>query len=415
MNQVAIHVEQLSKRYRLGERVRYKTLRDAVASLIRIPANANSPKQQSADNYIWALDQVSFEIQAGEIIGIIGPNGAGKSTLLKILSRITEPTTGFARVVGRVGSLLEVGTGFHPELTGRENIYLNGAILGMRKKEIERKFDEIVAFAELDKFVDTPVKHYSSGMYVRLAFAVAAHLEPEILLVDEVLAVGDAAFQKKSLGKMQDIAKEERTVLFVSHNMGAISRLCQRAILLRAGKVELIDRADTVIRHYLSENATGTPDVHLEPTKNPSAPMLVTRLWIADRQGNPIPFVDVAQEFSVGVRVLVRRAILGADIAIRFYNAIGQALFTCNLSDSEDAAGKLTPGEHTFAIRIPGHFLAPDDYSLSISIHRPNIEMFDYYEHLLSFHVEESGSDMWKYQGKSYGNILVHFPWVCKE
>src|SRR5437773_366672 len=233
---VAIRCQGLGKQYRLGPRQRYRALRDALPALALAPFRGlrsaigfGRPTAQGAT--LWALRDVSFEVSAGEIVGIIGANGAGKSTLLKILSRITEPTEGEAEIHGRVGSLLEVGTGFHPELTGRDNTYLNGAILGMRKTEIDGKFAEIVAFAEIEKFIDTPVKHYSSGMYVRLAFAVAAHLEAEILVVDEVLAVGDAAFQKKCLGKMGDVAHEGRTVLFVSHNMNAVKSLCGRALL----------------------------------------------------------------------------------------------------------------------------------------------------------------------------------------
>ena len=212
--------------------------------------SAEDAKPTRRVNTIWALKDVSFEVQQGEVVGIIGRNGAGKSTLLKILSRITDPTEGRVEIHGRVGSLLEVGTGFHPELTGRENIYLNGAILGMKQAEIERKFDEIVAFAEIEKFLDTPVKRYSSGMYVRLAFAVAAHLEPEILLVDEVLAVGDAEFQKKCLGKMGDVAKEGRTVLFVSHNMGAVTTLCKRGILLDTGKISCDEGVSETVKQY---------------------------------------------------------------------------------------------------------------------------------------------------------------------
>src|SRR5258707_5219817 len=229
-----IKVEGLSKQYRIGVRQEsFATLRDAIAGAVRAPLNRLRRNGHSANNTIWALKDVGFEVAPGEALGIIGRNGAGKSTLLKLLSRITEPTTGEVELYGRVGSLLEVGTGFHPELTGRENIFLNGAVLGMRRAEIARKFDEIVAFAEVDEFLDTPVKHYSSGMYMRLAFAVAAHLEPEILVIDEVLAVGDAQFQKKCLGKMEDVSKNEgRTVLFVSHNMGAIKSLCTTSIIL---------------------------------------------------------------------------------------------------------------------------------------------------------------------------------------
>jgi lipopolysaccharide transport system ATP-binding protein len=234
MSDIAIRVNNLSKQYRIGQRKPYKTVRESIQSLFR-SSSAEKAAESSAGSF-WALKDINFEVNQGEVVGIIGRNGAGKSTLLKVLSRITEPTTGEIETFGRVGSLLEVGTGFHPELTGRENVYLNGAILGMRQGEIAAKFDEIVAFAEVDRFLDTPVKYYSSGMYTRLAFAVAAHLEPAILVVDEVLAVGDAQFQKKCLGKMGEVAKGGRTVLFVSHNMGAILTLCQRTIVLRGGK-----------------------------------------------------------------------------------------------------------------------------------------------------------------------------------
>jgi lipopolysaccharide transport system ATP-binding protein len=234
MSDIAIRVDNLSKQYRLGQRQSYQTIREAILGIFRrLPGKSTASAAQS----FWALKDVSFEVNQGEVIGIIGRNGAGKSTLLKVLSRITDPTAGQIQTVGRIGSLLEVGTGFHPELTGRENVFLNGAILGMRKSEIEAKFDEIVAFAEIDKFLDTTVKYYSSGMYTRLAFAVAAHLDPEIMVVDEVLAVGDAAFQKKCLGKMGEVARQGRTVLFVSHNMSAIRMLCSKVILLEKGQI----------------------------------------------------------------------------------------------------------------------------------------------------------------------------------
>jgi lipopolysaccharide transport system ATP-binding protein len=253
MSEIAVRVRDLGKEYRIGAKAeRYKTFRESLVSMASAPVRLFRPSaRRHADERIWALRDVSFEVRAGEVVGVIGRNGAGKSTLLKILARITEPTRGSAEIHGRVGSLLEVGTGFHPELTGRENVFLNGAILGMRRSEIDRKFDQIVAFSEIEQFIDTPVKKYSSGMYLRLAFAVAAHLEPEILLVDEVLAVGDAEFQKKCLGKMGDVAREGRTVLFVSHNMPAVQALCSRAILLRHGTVALDADTGEVLRDYL--------------------------------------------------------------------------------------------------------------------------------------------------------------------
>jgi lipopolysaccharide transport system ATP-binding protein len=261
MSELAVRVGGLGKQYRLGGHgERYSTLRDQLSKLASAPfrgfgRRAGYSEQNPA---FWALKDVSFEVPQGEVVGIIGRNGAGKSTLLKILSRITEPTVGEVDINGRVGSLLEVGTGFHPELTGRENVYLNGAILGMRRSEITRKFDEIVAFAEVEKFIDTPVKHYSSGMYMRLAFAVAAHLEPEILIVDEVLAVGDAEFQKKCLGKMGDVAKDGRTVLFVSHNMHAIRSLCAQGIVLERGRMLFAGSAPASVSSYLELAAAGT-------------------------------------------------------------------------------------------------------------------------------------------------------------
>jgi lipopolysaccharide transport system ATP-binding protein len=256
MTDTVIRVENLGKEYRLGKREGYRTLRDSITETAAAAWNRltfRKPTTPANDSTFWALRDVSFEVKQGEVVGVIGRNGAGKSTLLKILSQITEPTTGRIELTGRVGSLLEVGTGFHPELTGRENIYLNGAILGMKRSEITRKFDEIVAFAEVEKFIDTPVKHYSSGMYMRLAFAVAAHLEPEILIVDEVLAVGDAEFQKKCLGKMGEVARHGRTVLFVSHNMSAVQTLCQKALYLVSGRIHKNGLAMEVIRDYLCE------------------------------------------------------------------------------------------------------------------------------------------------------------------
>src|SRR5215217_3559981 len=263
-----IKVENLSKQYRIGQgRARYGSLRETIMNAAQAPFKRLRRLRRGvgpAEETIWALENVSFEVMPGEVVGIIGRNGAGKSTLLKILSRITEPTTGQIDLYGRVGSLLEVDAGFHPELTGRENIYLNGSILGMRRSEIERKFDEIVAFAETEKFLDTQVKYYSSGMYTRLAFAVAAHLEPELLVVDEVLAVGDANFQKKCLNKMQDVSEHGRTVLFVSHSMSAITRLCQRAILLDKGKVLVDGPTSQVVNAYL-DSGFGTAAVREWP------------------------------------------------------------------------------------------------------------------------------------------------------
>lgn len=297
MQDSIISVEHLSKRYTLGSggrpNERYTALRDVISRSVMAPFqslrnrfknNVSSTISDPTENEFWALRNVSFEIQQGEVVGIIGRNGAGKSTLLKVLSRITDPTEGRIKIKGRIASLLEVGTGFHPELTGRENIYLNGAILGMHRAEIKSKFDEIVAFAEVDKFLDTPVKRYSSGMYVRLAFAVAAHLDPEILIVDEVLAVGDSEFQKKCLGKMHDVASGGRTVLFVSHQMSAIEKLCTRTLVFREGKVALDDDSKTAIRFYLKELEGASVDFEKLP-RTGSGLIRLTGFTLLDSHG----------------------------------------------------------------------------------------------------------------------------------
>ena len=311
MNRVAIRAEGLSKQYRIGKGPSYKTLRD---SLTGLASAAFRPWRRKTPETIWALRDVSFEIEPGEVVGVIGRNGSGKSTLLKILSRITEPTEGRAEIHGRVGSLLEVGTGFHLELTGRENIFLSGAILGMRRAEIERKFDEIVEFAEVEKFIDTPVKHYSSGMYLRLAFAVAAHLEPEILLVDEVLAVGDAAFQTKCLGKMGDVAAEGRTVLFVSHNMTAVQRLCGRCIWISKGSIGAVGGPAEVVATYLAGTTPAdggvTPgDSDLSGHENPYPPhaALIRRIRLLDKAGS------IRQTFQMGEPMTIEVEVAGLD------------------------------------------------------------------------------------------------------
>jgi lipopolysaccharide transport system ATP-binding protein len=259
MSEIAIRCDNISKRYRIGSREKYTALRDVIANGIAAPFRRNGAA--SPDTHIWALDEVSFEIKRGQVVGVIGHNGGGKSTLLKILSRITKPTRGYAEINGRVGALLEVGTGFHAELTGRENIYLNGAILGMRKAEIDRKFEEIVAFAEVEKFIDTPVKRYSSGMYVRLAFGVAAHLETEVLLVDEVLAVGDAQFQRKCFEKINEIGKHGRTILFVSHNMASLRSICEEAIILDRGRLVAKGEVNAVVDRYLAGDGRAEDEV----------------------------------------------------------------------------------------------------------------------------------------------------------
>jgi lipopolysaccharide transport system ATP-binding protein len=335
-----IRIQGLGKRYRIGERVRYGNLRESITNsligsvrtLRSLAARRGSEQAMAKDGHIWALRDVSLDIMPGEVVGVIGRNGAGKSTLLKILSRITEPTTGRVDLYGRVGSLLEVGTGFHPELTGRENIYLSAAILGMRRAEINRKFDEIVAFAEVERFIDTPVKHYSSGMYVRLAFAVAAHLEPEILLVDEVLAVGDAAFQKKCLGKMGDVARGGRTVLFVSHNTPSIEALCDSCVLLQNGWLEAKGPASELIQRYVSKAptaGTGWRDLRRHTGRGRACTPCMTRVMLsldsedsagALRMNSPL---SIAVDFSCASPI---NPVLGLVVK----TSLGAAVFSVN-------------------------------------------------------------------------------------
>lgn len=316
MSDIAIRAQGLGKQFTIGgPQERYKTLRDTLTDLTLAPARGirnvlrgeHHPRPKTET--FWALRDVSFEVRRGEVVGIVGRNGAGKSTLLKVLSRITEPTEGYAELRGRVGTLLEVGTGFHPELTGGENIYLNGTILGMKRAEIERKFDEIVEFAEVERFIDTPVKHYSSGMYLRLAFSVAAHLDPEILIVDEVLAVGDAQFQKKCLGKMEDVASAGRTVLFVSHNMAAVRSLCSQTILLRSGQVTAIGPTDQVIGQYLASSAADLSAQIELPRSGPGAPGTATRLSFTTLAGTPQAEFKLGEPWQITLEFELTKAL----------------------------------------------------------------------------------------------------------
>lgn len=346
MNDIAIRADGLSKVYQIRQRERYYTLRDTIArSFARPlqtfrngakPALIDSARSGAAPNrqpeYIWALKDVSFQVKHGEVVGVIGRNGAGKSTLLKILSRITEPTEGRAEVNGRVGSLLEVGTGFHPELTGRENIYLNGAILGMKRTEINRRFDEIVAFAEIEKFLDTPVKHYSSGMYMRLAFSVAAHLEGEILLVDEVLAVGDAAFQNRCMGKMNKVAKKGRTVLFVSHNMAAVQKLCPRSLLLDHGSVVASGQTREVAAKYLCSIRDATA-LALDDRKDREGDgaLRFVRFYLETGSRGATDTVCTGECVTLVIRYTSSylRPLINVSVSVPFFNHMGQHMFMC--------------------------------------------------------------------------------------
>lgn len=375
MSKVAILAENLGKRYRIGPREKYRALRDTLTDAMYAPFRRLTRRLRGGigtgnggdlENSIWALKNVSFEVERGEVLGIIGRNGAGKSTLLKILSRVTEPTEGLAGLQGRVGSLLEVGTGFHPELTGRENLYLNGAILGMKRAEITKKLDAIVAFAEIERFIDTPVKRYSSGMYMRLAFAIAAHLEPEILVVDEVLAVGDLQFQKKCLGKMEDVSHSGRTVLFVSHNMSAITRLCSRALLLDQGRVIAEGSASEVVATYVSKalGASATAE-WTDPDRRPGTDgFRLVAVNVTDEDGIPVSVVSVEQAIDVKISYWVAVPGLQFRCCAIFYTQGTCAFAAVELTE----AVRDRVGLYVSSVRVPANLLTEGEYSISLSI-----------------------------------------------
>jgi ABC-type polysaccharide/polyol phosphate transport system ATPase subunit len=352
MTESAIHVEGLGKRYRVGERERYFALRDVITRAFTAPFSRSGPRKPK--DFLWALRDVSLDVKRGEVVGLIGRNGAGKTTLLKLLARITRPTTGFAEIHGRVGSLLEVGTGFHPELTGRENIYLSGAILGMRKREIERKKDAIVAFAEVERFLDTPLKHYSTGMQMRLAFAVAAHLEPEILLVDEVLAVGDIEFQKKCLGKMQDISKSGRTIVFVSHQMGQMRRLCERVIWIDGGQIREEGPTGKVIAAY--ESASLQPDASLLGDDR------CFLGWSVCGHGHAV--TDDMRDVTFHFHLRLREAVTQGHFGIAILSDSGTVMAGWGFDNIDIPAGA-----QEVTLRVPGLPLRPAAYSLTCSIY----------------------------------------------
>jgi lipopolysaccharide transport system ATP-binding protein len=385
----AVIAEGIGKTYRLGEQqTAYKLMRERIAEVVKAPFTKRPPAANTEP--FWALRDVSFSVGQGEVVGLIGKNGAGKSTLLKILSRITEPTEGQIDLYGRVSSLLEVGIGFHPELSGRDNIFLNGAILGMSREEIRRKFDEIADFAEISRFLDTPVKRYSSGMYVRLAFAVAAHLEPDILIVDEVLAVGDSAFQQKCLGKMRDIRAQGRTVIVVSHNMAIIASLCQRAVWLDAGLVKMAGATQDVVHQYLSQGA------HQEATWSPRHPSNAefeyhrVSIMRADRQEltDAVPgdiAVDVVFDFSIVKPLADRR------IELHVANEFGELLFMTTSADPDHSRHHAwSIGRHTFTCHIPPNLLAPGRYRISVT--HPFAAWDTIQENILAFTVTEQNS-----------------------
>jgi lipopolysaccharide transport system ATP-binding protein len=414
MADVVIRAENLSKRYRIGERLRYRTLRDALARALSAPARLLQARKAASPNgdptQIWALEDVSFEVRQGEIVGIIGRNGSGKTTLLKILARVTRPTRGLAQVRGRMGTLLEVGTGFHPELTGRENVFLSGAILGMSKREIESKFDEIVAFSEIGEFLDTPVKHYSSGMHVRLAFAVAAHLEPEILIVDEVLAVGDLPFQRKCLGRMGQASRQGRTILFVSHNLAAVNTLCSRAILLNAGRVEGVGATSEIVDLYARayRDRFGT---YYDASK--------TDIQVGDRSVRLLRARVVNENLETLERALVTQKV-GVEIVYEILDhtsrpapnflictADGQKVF-----QSIPRSSDFSIGRHTAVAWIPGNTLNDREYIVTVALTRSNPVVI-HLQHDIYFSVldDTNAPTRGDYRGMMHGVVRPLIEW----
>lgn len=466
MSEPIIQVKNLSKRYRIGAKEKgHKTFREAIIDGITTPirnvkrlkkltkfddspskeqrakskvsnttvsASCSKPhasdavphavsalRSSQSDDVIWALRDVSFEVEPGEVVGIIGRNGAGKTTLLKILSRITEPTSGDAKIYGKVSSLLEVGTGFHPELTGRENIYLNGTILGMRKQEIKRKFDDIVAFAEIHKFIDTPVKRYSSGMYVRLAFSVAAHLEPEILLIDEILAVGDVAFQKKCLGKMDSFAQQGKTVLFVSHNMAAVQQLCTRALLFKGGEVEMNGNVRKTVARYLAhdtEDRSSEDALLHRPRKHGLGEQArITGCKVYDSSGEENYDLKFGEPFTVEIECVGLSDVNNASFVIGLESIFGGRIATSMSEEAGQQVSVKKKGRASGRLTVKNLMLKPGRYFLTISV-KGIKGGIDQVEHARSFVITPSLFDEDKVPNSKWGLLYVEPLWhVSKE
>ncbi|HEV2733707.1 MAG TPA: ABC transporter ATP-binding protein [Longimicrobiaceae bacterium] len=413
MSEIAIRVEGLGKRFRLAPERRTTMLREAIVRGLRSAGGRLAGRGRRADEEFWALRDVSFQVPRGEAMGIVGGNGAGKSTLLKVLARITEPTEGDAWIHGRVGSLLEVGTGFHSELSGRENTYLNGAILGMKRAEIDRKFDEIVAFAGVEQFIDTPVKHYSSGMYLRLAFAVAAHLEPEILIVDEVLAVGDAEFQKKCLGKMSEVAQDGRTVLFVSHNMDAVQRLCSRCILLEGGRIVEAGAPADVVRRYLSRELLHPGpgewvDVSRRPREGTGEGRFAAARY-AGPGGAPAGPVVSGGPVEVTVQVDASARLTVDSLGVTFFTVGGTKLVNADTA-REGRVLRLDRGRNEVVVEIEALHLNPGVYPVGLWLASSATGVvFDYVESAFEVTVEGTGAGGFGSTPRSDGYVPCRF------
>ncbi|MBF8457268.1 ATP-binding cassette domain-containing protein [Kaistella sp. G5-32] len=408
----AIIAENISKQYRLGEvgtgtlmhdlNRFWAKMRGKEDPFLKI-GDSNDRSSKGESEYVWSLKDINFEIEKGDAVGIIGRNGAGKSTLLKLLSRVTKPTTGHFEVQGRIASLLEVGTGFNPEMTGRENIYLNGAILGMRRQEIKRKFDEIVDFAGVERYIDTPVKRYSSGMYVRLAFAVAAHLESEILIVDEVLAVGDAEFQKKCLGKMSDVSKGEgRTVLFVSHNMGSIQELCSSIIYLKNGEINFSGSVNEGMNQYLKTREI-QQSYYNAPSKNNNESYF-KKVILMNQLGNNVSKFKTSEEIFIEIEVGLNKFSINSSCYITINNSLEQKVFSVERNLNTDA--------NVFKLQINRHFLRNGNYSLNLLLHVRKNRIIELIENVCSFEILDDSSPMMGYGEFNHGTVLGNYRWI---
>lgn len=406
MGELAIRLAGLGKRYTMGRSASYLSLRESLAEL---PARLAGRRPARAGRELWALRDITLDVPAGEVLGVIGRNGAGKSTLLKILSRITRPTAGRAEVWGRVGSLLEVGTGFHPELTGRENIWLYGAILGLGRGEIRRKFDAIVDFAGTEQFLDTPVKHYSSGMYMRLAFSVAAHLETEVLLVDEVLAVGDTEFQKRCLGKMEDVQRGGRTVLFVSHNLAAVERICRRVVVLDHGTVRFAGKPAEGIRQYMSLAGEAAGMVWTHPSPRAHATQLL-RMSLCDADGLPTDAPDCVRPFGIDLEFAVGRGLKELLLGLVVCNQYQVPVFSTSPPDA-GVAMPLQPGRYRTRVRFPGGVFMPRSYSLIVSLYN-RWESLDTHSYVMPFQVQAVASIATAPITGRMGDVFIPCEWA---
>ena len=416
MSELAIKVVDMGKQYRIGAAVNnYRTLRETVTEAIVSPIRTLKTGSFYTEK-IWALKDISFEVKQGQVLGVIGRNGAGKSTLLKILSRVTEPSQGYAEVYGRVGSLLEVGTGFHPELTGRENIYLNGAILGMKRTEIQKKFDEIVSFSEVDTFIDTPVKRYSSGMYLRLAFAVAAHLEPEILVVDEVLAVGDAEFQRKCLGKMSDVAQQGRTVLFVSHNMSAILRLTEESLVIEKGKLVMRAPSQQAVDYYLSQGMSqeGERAWTEEEAAKAEKPFKPVAIRILNPQQKVVDTVRSVEPVTLEVEYELNDPIIGLRVGIYLMSTRGEYIFTSFDTDEPEDFDRFSTrksGHYTSRCTIPADYLNEGRFVVGVNASSFRVKRYFQDEQAITFNVDSAGAPGMHWPEPRLGPVRPRLQW----